>query len=150
MKLKRFSIGTLGLLAVSGFAWSCSSKSDDCNANLNCAPYGGGAIGTSGSSGAASSSGNSGKGGGGTGAGAGASGTSGEGGNDSSAGSGGATPPVCDGTLSPDADACVISDEYGVFVAPMGDEGSADGSQSHPFPTLTSALARLSTLKKRV
>ena len=70
MKLKRFSIGTLGLLAVSGLAWSCSSKSDDCNANLNCAPY----EGEAGTSGSSSASGASGKGGAASGSG-GASGT---------------------------------------------------------------------------
>src|SRR3954470_15688202 len=125
MKLKRFSIGTLRLIAVSGLAWSCSSKSDDCNANLNCAPYGGGSLGTSGASGAAGTNGKGGAASGSSGT-SGNSSTSGEGGTDPAAGSGGASPPTCDGTLSPDQDACVISDEYGVFVAPSGDDSSPD------------------------
>jgi len=143
MKLKCFSIGTLGLLAVSGLAWSCSNKAEDCDANLNCGPYGGGAPGTSGASGLSGASG--------TGAASGTSGTSGEGGTDpSSAGSGGAPPPPCDGSLSPDMDACVISDEYGIFVSPDGDDASADGTQAHPFAKLTSALGSESIANKHV
>jgi len=151
MKFKRLSIGTLGLLAVSGFAWSCSSKSDDCAANLNCAAYDGPAAGTSGSasaSGTSGASGMSGKGGAsGTSGTSGGSGTSGEGGTDPVAGSGGAPPPTCDGTLSPDADNCVISDEYGVFVSPTGDDATADGTQAHPYATVTSALAAIGKIK---
>jgi hypothetical protein len=152
MKLKRLSIGTLGLLAVSGFAWSCSSKSEDCNANLNCAPYGG-EVGAGGASGAASASGSSGMSGtsGGTsgkgGSSSSGSGNSGDGGADSAAGSGGAPPPVCDGTLSPDIDGCVIADEYGVFVSPTGMDATADGTQAHPYATLTAALASISKIK---
>ncbi|HKO51004.1 MAG TPA: hypothetical protein VJV79_25020 [Polyangiaceae bacterium] len=146
MNLNRFSIGTLGLLAVSGLAWSCSAKSDDCNANLNCAPYGGGAAGTSGASssggksgasGASSASGNSGVGG-----------TSGEGGIEQVAGTGGAPTPACDGSLSPDLDPCVIADGYGLFVSPDGDDPSADGTQAHPFATLTAALASITKIKR--
>ncbi len=154
MKLKRFSIGTLGLLAVSGLAWSCSGKSEDCDANLNCGPYGGGAVGTSGASGASGASGSNGKAGAsgasaasGTAGVSGASGTSGEGGTDAASGSGGTPAPPCDGSLSPDADACVISDEFGIFVSPDGNDATADGTQAHPFATLTPALASISTIK---
>jgi len=145
MKLKRFSIGTLGLLAVSGLAWSCSGKSEDCNANLTCAPYGG-ELGTSGASGASGSSGKGGTSGGFAGT-SGGSGTSGEGGTDAAAGSGGAPPIPCDGTLGPDTDACVISDEFGVFVSPNGDSSSADGTQAHPYATVTQALAGIMKIK---
>jgi len=145
MKLNRFSIGTLGLLAVSGLAWSCSSKSDDCSANLNCAPYGGGSLGTSGTSGASGTSGKAGASGAPSASGSG--GTSGEGGTEPAAGSGGAPAPACDSSLSPDADPCVISDEFGIFVAPMADENGADGTQAHPYATLTSALASVVKIK---
>jgi len=146
MKLKRFSIGTLGLLAVSGLAWSCAGKSEDCNANLNCAPYGG-EVGTSGASGASGNSGRGGAGGSSSGA-SGTSGTSGEGGNDVAAGSGGAPPTPCDGTLGPDMDACVISDEFGLFVAPStNDDPLADGTQAHPYATVTQALAKIMKIK---
>ncbi|HET7542543.1 MAG TPA: hypothetical protein VFK05_21885, partial [Polyangiaceae bacterium] len=132
MKLKRFSIGTLGLLAISGLAWSCSNKADDCNANLNCGPYDGHA-GFGGASGAASGSGTSGASGasatGGKGGSSNTAGTSGDGGTEAGAGTGGGAPPTCDGSLSPDADACVISDEYGVFVSPDGDDATGDGTQ---------------------
>ena len=144
MKLKRFSIGTLGLLAVSGLAWSCSSKSSDCNESLSCEPYDGagssGAPGASGASGSSNTSGTSGT--------SGTPGTNGgEGGTDAAAGSGGAPPPPCDGSLSPDTDACVISDEYGVFVSPTGDDSSADGKQAHPYATVTRALANIGKIK---
>jgi len=146
MKLKRFSIGTLGLLAVSGLAWSCAGKSEDCNANLNCAPYGG-EVGTSGASGASVNGGRGGSGGSSSGA-SGTSGTSGEGGNDVAAGSGGAPPTPCDGTLGPDLDACVISDEFGLFVAPStNDDPLADGTQAHPYATVTQALAKIMKIK---
>jgi len=151
MKFKRLSIGTLGLLVVSGLAWSCSSKSDDCAANLKCAAYDGGAAGSSGAasaSGMSGGSGTSGKGGGsGTSGTTGGSGSSGEGGTDPTAGSGGVAPPTCDGSLSPDADGCVISDEYGLFVSPTGDDGTADGTQAHPYATVTNALTNISKLK---
>ncbi|MEI9939511.1 MAG: hypothetical protein WDO69_20010 [Pseudomonadota bacterium] len=150
MKLKRFSIGTLGLLAVSGLAWSCSSKSDDCNANLNCGPYGGGAFATSGASGASGVSGTDGVSGAGATGASGSSGTSGDGGSDSAAGTGGAPPPSCDGTSSPDVDACVISDKYGIFVSPTGDDNTANGTQAHPFATVTAALANVTTTIKHV
>jgi len=152
MKLNRFSTGTLGLLAVSGLAWSCSSKSDDCNANLNCAPYNGGALGTSGGPGASGSSsvsgtsGTSGQGGASGGA-SGTTGRSGEGGTELIAGTGGAPPAPCDGSLSPDVDGCVISDDYGIFVAPTGDDASADGSQLHPYATVRSALSSVAKIK---
>ena len=149
MKLKRFNIGPLGLLAVSGLAWSCSTKADDCTANLNCAPYDGG--GQSGASAVSGASGLSGKGGAsgaaGAGGGAGMNGTSGEGGTDLAAGSGGSPSPPCDGSASPDTNSCVISDEFGVFVAPTGDDSSADGTQAHPYATVTAALASIAKIK---
>jgi|GEM_PF-1104042 len=152
MKLKRLSIGTLGLLAVSGFAWSCSGKSEDCNANLNCAPYGG-EVGYGGSSGAASASGSSGTSGatggmnGKGGSSSSGSGNSGDGGADAAAGSGGAMPSACDGSLSPEVDGCVISDEYGVFVSAAGSDTDGKGTQAAPFATVTGALAQLDQIK---
>src|SRR6188768_581672 len=124
---------------------SCSSFVDcttrrDCPSDL---AYAGGAANVSakgGSSGDTSAT--SGKGGT-----SGVSGTSGESGTEAGAGSGGAAP-MCDGSLSPDVDDCVISDEYGVFVSPTGDDATADGTQGKPYATLTKALAN--GAKKRV
>ncbi|MES1175843.1 MAG: hypothetical protein ABUL62_16095 [Myxococcales bacterium] len=149
MNLKRFSGGTLGLLALSALACACSSKADDCNANKNCAPYdsgGAGSTGTSGSAGTSGSPSHSGSGGvsgtsGRAGAGAGSAGTS------TDAGAAGA-PSTCDGTLGPDADNCVISDDYGVFVAPTGDDTTGDGTEAAPFATLTTALTKLDQIKR--
>jgi hypothetical protein len=145
MNLKRFSGGTLGLLVAGAVAWGCSSKADDCKANKSCNPYDGGATGTSGSAGSSGTNGQSGNGG--------ASGNnahaghSGDAGNSGEAGAAGA-PSTCDGTLSPDADGCVISDAYGVFVAPTGDDTTGDGTEAAPYATLTNALAKLGTIKR--
>ena len=44
----------------------------------------------------------------------------------------------------------MISDEYGVFVTPTGDDASADGTQAHPYATVTSALASIGKIKRVV
>jgi hypothetical protein len=41
----------------------------------------------------------------------------------------------------------VISDEFGVFVTSTGDDLTADGTQAHPFATVTSALASIAKIK---
>ena len=155
MKFKRLSGGTLGLLAVGALAWGCSGKADDCNANLSCAPYGGdstggesGASGTgnSGHGGASGASGHSGtsghSGNGGTTNASGAAGMSGE------AGAAGSGTAACDGSLTPDADPCVINDEHGLFVSPDGDDATGDGSEAKPFATVTAALANVGKIKR--
>src|SRR4051812_45655981 len=48
----------------------------------------------------------------------------GAGGGDA-AGAGGVSETACDPSLTPDADGCVIADEYGLFVAPTGDDATA-------------------------
>jgi hypothetical protein len=42
----------------------------------------------------------------------------------------------------------VISDEFGVFVAPTGDDRKADGTQALPFATVSSALLNMGTMKR--
>ena len=53
---------------------------------------------------------------------------------------------VCDPTAAPSASACVISDAYGVFVAPPtsgGSDTAGDGSEASPYATISHALANL-------
>ena len=119
----------------------CSTRRD-CPSDFASDAGSSSASGASGKGGAASGS------GGASGTAGGGSGTSGDGGTEATAGSGGAPPPACDGSLGPDADACVISDEYGVFVTPAGDDASADGTQAHPYATVTSALASIGKIKR--
>ncbi|MEO6600328.1 MAG: hypothetical protein ABIQ16_10680, partial [Polyangiaceae bacterium] len=57
-------------------------------------------------------------------------------------------PSTCDGSLSPDVDGCVISDDYGVFVSPGGDDTTGDGTEAAPYATLTTALAKLDAIKR--
>src|SRR6185369_17270620 len=133
------------LLAAAGATLSSCSSFTDCSARRDCPPGSqSGASTTSGSSGMSGTLGGASGKGGGFSSGA---GNSGDGGADAAAGSGGAPPPMCDGTLSPDVDACVVSDEYGVFVSPTGIDAGADGTQAHPFATVSAALAHISKIK---
>jgi len=93
--------------------------------------------GASGASGAPNAGGSAGQGG------AGDGGESGVGG----AGTGGAP---CDATQAPGEDSCVISEEYGVFVSPAGDDAAGNGSRAKPFATLSKAIEQASKKDKRV
>ncbi|HEY6725324.1 MAG TPA: hypothetical protein VI197_14915, partial [Polyangiaceae bacterium] len=65
------------------------------------------------------------------------------------AGAGG-SPPMCDGELLPGDDACVVAEEYGVFVSPGGDDATGDGTRESPFGTLQKAADAASESGKRV
>jgi hypothetical protein len=59
--------------------------------------------------------------------------------------------PTCDGSLTPATEPCVISEAYGVFVAPPaagGDDTAGDGSRAHPYATIDKGLTSAS--QKRV
>ena len=43
---------------------------------------------------------------------------------------------MCDGELLPEDDACVVDEEYGVFVSPTGDDATGEGTRESPFATL--------------
>jgi hypothetical protein len=150
MRLTSFTRGTIGVLALGGIVWGCSSRASDCHYNKNCGPYDGDAAGTSGSSGSSGKGGTAGKsgssGGGAAGVGneagsggdeAGASGVGGSSGTSGNAGSGGAP---CVGTSTPDTAQCVIGDEYGVFVSLSGNDMTGDGTEAKPLATVTKAL----------
>jgi hypothetical protein len=52
---------------------------------------------------------------------------------------GGGGEPECDVTASPNAEACLVSDEFAVFVSPLGDD-NGEGSRNSPLRTLGRAL----------
>ncbi|HKY38435.1 MAG TPA: hypothetical protein VJN18_20975 [Polyangiaceae bacterium] len=119
----------------------CSNLADDC-ANTSSCPSGGAS--SAGSSGASGKSGSSGSGsdlGGesGSSTGGSSSGTAGSSGSSGDAGSGGGGGGDCDVTASPAAEACLVSDDYAVFVAPDGSDDAA-GTQAAPFASLTRAV----------
>ena len=139
-RLNRLSGATLGFLLSGAILGGCTDRAADCNANLSCTPFG-----DSGSSGASSTSGSGGRGGRGGGSGSsgqsGAGGSSGLGGGAGSsgmsgdAGAAGAVMPACDGSLSPSAAACVISDDYGQFVSPDGSDVWGRATALRPIRT---------------
>jgi hypothetical protein len=133
MKFARFAYGTFGFLAVGSLAWGCSSKTNDCDANKTCGPFG--SSGASGDSGSPNS--NGGKSGSESGGEGGASGEGGDSSNGGNAGSGGA---ACMPTASPDSAPCVIGDGFGLFVSLSGDDATGDGTEAHPLATVTQAL----------
>lgn len=101
---------------------------------------GGGASGEGGAGGESLGSGGS--------AGGGDGGSSGATGGESGAAGGGEIP--CDATDTPLEDACVIDEDYGVFVSPSGDDDAGDGSQDNPYETLGKAAEAAAANDKRV
>jgi hypothetical protein len=95
------------------------------------------------------SAGDSGAGAGGT---SGQAGTSGTGGSGGAGGAGGSAGDggTCEPSKSPSEDACVITEQYGVFVSPDGDDAGGDGSQANPFRSLGKAVAVAGGAKKNV
>ncbi|MCL4756659.1 MAG: hypothetical protein KJ015_41295, partial [Myxococcales bacterium] len=115
---------------------------DSCEANATCPPGTGGTDGGTGGSGG--SGGTSGTGGtGNTGGTGGAGGTGGTGGT---GGDGGG----CDTSKTPSEEACLVADEFGVFVSPTGDDSANDGTKSKPFKTIGKALTTAGTAGKNV
>ena len=139
----RIAFACLPLLVV---AVGCQSTDTTCKDLGNCAApdsgadAAGGAAGTGGQSGIGGSAGASA-----TGGSSGVSGTAG-GGAAGMAGAGDAGPdtPPCDPLNAPSEDACVVDDQYGVFVAPTGSTGAA-GTMADPVPTLAEGLAAAAT-----
>jgi hypothetical protein len=58
--------------------------------------------------------------------------------------------PSCDGALSPDEDECVVTEEYGIFVSPTGDDDLGNGTRSRPYATLAKAIGEATSRDKRV
>ncbi len=68
----------------------------------------------------------------------GTAGGAGSAGVDNMGGQGGAAPS-CDETKSPSEEACLVSNDYAVFVSPSGDDGGS-GKKTDPVKTLAKAL----------
>jgi len=140
------SVTTLSLAFLGGIALispACAGSPTDCDYGL----CGNGTGAKAGSSGSANGAGVGGEdaGGGKSGAGGGKGGASGSssGGTSGDAGSTGnggeAGGGGCDTTQSPTEEACLVSDEFAVFVSPDGDDAN-DGMQGTPLATLTKAV----------
>ncbi len=149
-----FRAGPAALLALAGvlsLAACSGGDSNDCSASRTCATGGaagndgGGSGGSAGTSGTGGTSGSAGTGGSG-----GSAGTDGGAGSSGSAGAAGSDAATCDPTKAPSEDACVVADQYGVFVSPTGDDVSGDGSMTAPYATLAKALTEAKSAGKRV
>jgi hypothetical protein len=81
-------------------------------------------------------------------AGSGDAGSAGAGAGEGGGTGGGETP--CDATNTPLEDACVVDEDYGVFVSPSGDDDSGDGSRDNPYETLGKATEAAAASDKRV
>lgn len=144
----------------------CSSYGDDCR-NTNTCTSGGDAAGAEAIdiSAAQPSSGSGGRGTGGEsstqsggsgvvdgGAPSGTGGATATGGSATSGGSTGTGGAVseCDPSLAPSVDVCVVSDAYGVFVSPLGDDASGDGTKAHPVQTIAQGMTLARSEGKRV
>lgn len=103
-----------------GFILGCSSTDSSCEDLGNCAGGSGGASGSGGTGSTGATGGAGGDGGG------------------------------CDTSKSPSEEACLVSDQFGVFVSPTGDDSSGDGSKASPFKTLSKAVATAGSVGKSV
>ena len=121
---------------------ACSSIDLTCERLHSCESRGGnsGASGSeggdSGTAGGSAASGGSGKSGASN---AGSSGTSGTSGTTGDAGAAGTVSPPCDTTKSPSEETCLVSDEFAIFVAPTGKDGSG-GTKAGPVKTIAKAI----------
>jgi len=109
-----------------------------------CAASGASGSGNAGASGANTSSGANGSSGGhggrdGAGGNGGDGGTGDSSGNAGDAGAGGEPNPPCDPTLSPSAEACLVSNEFAIFADPAAKE-SGVGTKASPVNTIAKAL----------
>lgn len=133
-----FVLATAGMSA--GVVGCGGDNFDSCEANATCPPKDGGTGGAGGAGGTGNTGGM-----GGTGNTGGTGGTGG-GGTGGAGGDGGG----CDTTKSPSSEACLVADEYGVFVSPSGDDTTNDGTKSKPFKTIGKALTTAGTASKNV
>jgi hypothetical protein len=58
--------------------------------------------------------------------------------------------PPCDKDAAPADAACLIDDQYGVFVSPKGDDAAGQGTKAAPYKTLAKAIADAKAKTKRV
>jgi len=155
MTLAAASVGATVLVIAPFVLTSCDDVPDcttrrDCPSDLASGSSGtaggnGNGAGTSGASGASGRSGNAGTTG--TSGTSGRAGASGIAGTSADSGTAGAAS-TCDSSRSPEVESCVISDDYGLFVSPTGDDTTGDGTEAAPYATLTMALTKTDILKR--
>jgi len=87
----------------------------------------------------------------------GGSSASGNGGSSASGGSGtggisnfGGGGPGCDGTKHPNEDACVIHEDYAIFVSPNGEDLNGEGTRSKPYKSFDYAMKEAHLAGKRL
>ncbi len=161
--------GAAGLLVTGMIAVGCGSDEPTCEDTRTCGNPGTGGTsgqgGTGGASGTGGTAGESGQGGtGGTSEG-GTGGTGGGGGEDAgddaeagggASGSGGQdagdaeAEPYCDPGWMPGDDACVVHEEHGVFVSPLGADGAGCGTRTSPCATLGKGMQEAKAQGKRL
>ena len=122
------------VLAVAATSGCSSGDFEGCEADNNCN------VGSGGDSGVGGTGGSSG-----TGASGGTDGGAGVGGSSGSGGDGGS----CDTTKSPSTEACLINDNFGVFVSTAGSD-SAAGTQNAPVATIKKGIELAATAGKKV
>src|SRR6478736_3942086 len=147
--MRTLTISFASVTAMLCIASACSNTADDCHETSTCSSAGApGSSGNAGASGANGTSGSNGTSGGhsghggrdGAGGGNGGDGGTGDSaGNAGDAGAGGEHSPPCDPTLSPSAEACLVSNEFAVFADPAGKE-SGMGTKASPVNTIAKAL----------
>jgi hypothetical protein len=133
-----------GALLIGTQLAACNALPDTCETYATCPDGSSGSSGMAGSSASGGTEGESGAPSGGTELGGSAGkggngsggGSSGAGGSDAGAAGGGSNG--CDAAKSPREEACLVADDFAVFVSPDGDD-KHDGTQTAPFASLTKA-----------
>ncbi len=72
------------------------------------------------------------------------------GGSSNTGGGAGAFAKVCDTTKLPSEEPCLIDEMYGVFVSPLGNDGTGDGSRKKPFASIGKGIEGARTDHRRV
>ncbi len=72
------------------------------------------------------------------------------GGMSSGVGGAGAPARVCDATKLPSEEPCLIDEMYGVFVSPLGNDGTGDGSRKKPFASIGKGIMSVRADHRRV
>jgi hypothetical protein len=142
MKLLRLGLASSVVLSTAVFSHGCANNSDDCAYTADCSGSSAGKGGSGGSNpdGGTNSGGDAGVDGNG---GSSASGGSSSGGN-------GGTGENCDSTLSPSEETCLVGNDYGVFVSPLGNPTEGDGTRENPYASLNAAITAAKAAGKLV
>jgi hypothetical protein len=152
--MKAKSVAVFLGLAAAGCDWPFGTETTcvdlgNCVGEIPDGQAGGSA--TGGASGNASTGGRGANGTGGSGGSSGTGGNAGTGGarDGGSGGDADASPP-CDMTASPSVAACLLSEEFGVFVSPHGSDTTGTGSPQRPYATLAQAMSVVTATRRRI